>query len=115
LFAPEQPDLEWHDEQVRADFEEILRFWLDRGVDGFRIDVAHALVKDATLADEPEPFPVVPTASSSEWRTAIDQPQVHDVYRDWRRLADGYEGDRVLVGEVVFSDQRRQAPYLRSE
>ncbi len=63
--------------------------------------------------DEPEPFPTV--RFSSDWRTAIDQPEVHDVYRDWRRLADGYDGDRVLVGEVVFSDQRRAAPYLRPD
>src|SRR5262245_38934447 len=53
LFAPEQPDLDWHHAQVREDFEGILRFWLDRGVDGFRIDVAHALFKDAELRDEP--------------------------------------------------------------
>ena len=52
---------------------------------------------------------------SSDWRTAIDQPEVHDVYRDWRRLADSYDGDRVLVGEVVFSDQTRVAPYLRPD
>jgi alpha-glucosidase len=55
LFAPEQPDLDWHNPGVRDDFDGILRFWLDRGVDGFRIDVAHALVKDASLADELEP------------------------------------------------------------
>src|SRR6266545_2055841 len=79
LFAPEQPDLDWHNEQVHADFEAILRFWLDRGVDGFRIDFAHGLVKDASLADEPEPFPV--THFSSDWRTAIDQPEVHEIYR----------------------------------
>ncbi len=112
LFAPEQPDLDWHNPQVRRDFEEILRFWFDRGVDGFRIDVAHGLVKDATLADEPEP-----TGSgrfSSDWRRAIDQPEVHEIYRDWRRLADDY-GERVLVGEVVFSEQRRIAPYLRPD
>jgi len=115
LFSPEQPDLDWHRQQVRDEFEQILRFWLDRGVDGFRIDVAHALVKDASLADEPEPFPVVRTASSSEWRRGIDQPEVHDIYRSWRRLADGYAGDRVFVGEVVFSDQRRVAPYLRPD
>jgi alpha-glucosidase len=115
LFSPQQPDLDWHQPRVRADFEEILRFWLDRGVDGFRIDVAHALVKDASLADELEPFPVVRSAYSSDWRRAIGQPEVHDVYRDWRRLANGYEGDRVLVGEVVFSDQRRVAPYLRPD
>jgi len=113
LFAPEQPDLDWHNPQVRADFDEILRFWLDRGVDGFRIDVAQALVKDAELADEPEPFPV--TRFSSDWRTAIDRPEVHDIYRDWRRLVDSYDGERVLVAEIVFSDQTRVAPYLRPD
>jgi alpha-glucosidase len=110
LFAPEQPDLDWHNPQVRSDFEDILRFWLGRGVDGFRIDVAHGLVKKASLEDEPEPFPT--NRFSSDWRTAIDQPEVHDVYRDWRRIADEYDGDRVLVGEVVFSDLRLVVPYL---
>src|SRR5262249_47927076 len=114
-FSPEQPDLDWPLPPVWADFDEILRCWLDRGVDGFRIDVAHALVKDAMLADEAEPFPVVRTASSSEWRKGIDQPEVHDVYRDWRRLVNAYDGDRVLVGEVVFTDQQRVAPYLRPD
>jgi len=113
LFAPEQPDLDWHNERVRDDFEEILRFWLDRGVDGFRIDVAHGLVKRKDLRDEPEPFPLA--RFSSDWRTAVDQPEVHDVYRDWHRIADEYDGDRVLVGEVVFSDQTRVAPYLRPD
>jgi alpha-glucosidase len=113
LFAPEQPDLDWHNPQLREDFDEILRFWLDRGIDGFRIDVAHGLVKDKTLADEPEPFPAV--RFSSDWRTAIDQPEVHDVYRHWNQLAAEYGGERVLVGEVVFSDQRRVAPYLRRD
>ena len=113
LFAPEQPDLDWHNPQVRADFDVILRFWLDRGVDGFRIDVAQALVKDAALADEPEPFPL--TRFSSDWRTAIDRPEVHDIYRDWRRLVDSYDGERVLVAEIVFSDQTRVAPYLRPD
>jgi len=112
-FLKEQPDLDWHDDHVREDFGSILRFWLDRGVDGFRIDVAHALVKDSSLADEPEPFPV--SRFSSDWRTAIDQPEVHEIYRDWRHLADSYDGDRVLVGEVVFSDQMRVAPYLRPD
>jgi alpha-glucosidase len=113
LFAPEQPDLDWHNQQVRTDFEQILRFWLDRGVDGFRIDVAHALVKDASLADEPEPSPV--DRPLSDWRTAIDQPEVHDIYRDWHRLAQTYDGDRVLVGEVVLGDQSRVAKYLRPD
>jgi alpha-glucosidase len=113
LFAPEQPDLDWGNPQVHDDFREILRFWLDRGVDGFRIDVAHGLVKDATLADEPDP--ITEARFASDWRQAIDRAEVHEIYRDWRRLTDGYDGDRVLVGEVVFSDQRRVAPYLRPD
>jgi len=113
LFAPEQPDLDWHTQEVRDDFDEILRFWLARGVDGFRIDVAHALYKDATLRDEQEPFPEAPF--SSDWRAAVDQPEVHGVYRDWRRLVGAYEEERVLVGEVVFSDPSRTAPYVRPD
>jgi alpha-glucosidase len=113
LFAPEQPDLDWHNPDVRSEFEQILRFWLDRGVDGFRIDVAHGLVKEKTLRDEPEPFPN--TQFSSDWRTAIDQPEVHDIYRDWRRIADEYDGDRMFVGEIVFSEPARIAPYLRPD
>src|SRR3954447_6246844 len=113
LFAPEQPDLDWHTKQVRDDFDHILRFWLDRGIDGFRIDVAAALYKDASLRDEPEPFPE--SKFSTDWRRAVDQPEVHGVYRDWRRLVERYDGDRVLVGEVVFSDPTRMTPYLRDD
>ena len=113
LFAPEQPDLDWHNPQVQDDFREILRFWLDRGVDGFRIDVAQALFKVADLRDEPKPRPA--HGFSSDWRKATDQPEVHDVYRDWRRIADGYDGDRVFVGEIFFMEQDRVAPYLRPD
>jgi alpha-glucosidase len=113
LFAPEQPDLDWHTKQVRDDFDDILRFWLDRGIDGFRIDVAAALYKDATLTDELEPFPE--SKFSTDWRKAVDQPQVHDVYRGWRRMVAAYENDPVLVGEVVFSDPARMTPYLRND
>jgi alpha-glucosidase len=113
LFAPEQPDLDWHNPTVRADFEEILRFWLDRDVDGFRIDVAHGLFKDPQLRDEIEPFPA--SVFSSDWRAAIDRPELHPLYRTWRRLVDGYPGERVLVGEVVLSDPARVAPYVRED
>jgi alpha-glucosidase len=113
LFAAEQPDLDWHNETVQSDYEDVLRFWLDRGVDGFRIDVAHGLFKDPSLRDEDEPFPV--TAFSSDWRKAIDQPEVHPLYRTWRKLVDGYDGDRMLVGEVVFSDPKRVAGYVRPD
>ena len=113
LFAREQPDLDWHNPAVHDEFDAILRFWLDRGVDGFRIDVAHALYKDPELRDELEPFPR--TAFSSDWRQAVDQPEVHDVYRRWRLLVDAYPGDRMLVGEVVFSEPRRIAAYVRPD
>ncbi len=113
LFAPEQPDLDWHREIVRTDFEHVLRFWLDRGVDGFRIDVAHGLFKDPELRDEAEPFPE--TVFSSDWRRAIDRPELHPLYRGWRRLVDAYPGERMLVGEVVFSDPARVVAYVRPD
>ena len=112
LFAPEQPDLDWHNPAVQKEFERILRFWLDRGVDGFRIDVAWGLFKDAELRDEEEPFP--DAVFSSDWRRATGRPELHPLYRGWRRLADDY-GDRVLVGEVTFSDPERVAPYVRDD
>src|SRR5918994_3076741 len=113
LFAPQQPDLDWHNPAVKDEFDRILRFWLDRGVAGFRIDVAYGLYKDPQLRDEIEPFPETPF--SSDWRASIDRPEVHPLYREWRRLADGYEGDRVLVGEITFSDPLRLAAYVRTD
>jgi alpha-glucosidase len=118
LFAPEQPDLNWHNPQVQADFEEILRFWLDRGVDGFRIDVAHGLFKDRELRDEPEGVTVVRPGGAAQGfdrQRAIDQPEVHPLYRRWRELTDGYDDERVLVGEVVLRDQERVARYVRPD
>jgi alpha-glucosidase len=114
LFAPEQPDLNWHEPAVRDAFDAILRFWLDRGVDGFRIDVAHALYKDPELRDELEPFPTE-TPFSSDWRRAVDQPEVHPLYRHWRAIVDAYPEERMLVGEVVFSDPSRIARYVRPD
>ncbi|WP_229405911.1 glycoside hydrolase family 13 protein [Micromonospora sp. NBRC 110038] len=105
LFAPEQPDLNWDHPRVRAEFEDILRFWLDRGVDGIRIDSAALLMKDPALPEvvdgAPSPF--------------VDLDAVHDVYRDWRRIADGYPGDRALIGEVWLPDRERFANYLRPD
>jgi alpha-glucosidase len=113
FFAPEQPDLDWHNPAVQEEFDRILRFWLDRGVDGFRIDVGHALFKDPELLDEEEPFPEQP--DSPDWRRAIDRPELHPLYREWRRLIESYPGERVLVGELTFSDPRRVAPYVRPD
>jgi alpha-glucosidase len=117
LFAAEQPDLDWHNPQVQADFEDILRFWLDRGVDGFRIDVAHGLFKDRLLRDEPEGAGVPRPGGTGGFdrQHAIDQPEVHPLYRRWRELADGYGDERVLVGEVVLRDQTRVARYVRPD
>jgi alpha-glucosidase len=113
LFAREQPDLDWHNPAVRAEFDRILRSWFDRGVDGVRIDVAHGLYKDPELRDEAEPVPGAEPRSFDR-RAAIDRPEVHPLYREWRALADEY-GDRVLVGEVFLSDPERVAPYVRPD
>jgi alpha-glucosidase len=108
LFAPEQPDLDWHNPAVADAFDEILRFWLDRGIDGFRIDVAHALYKDATFADEQ---PWEGELQFADQRTCINQPEVHALYRRWHAIA----GDRVLVGEIVLENQLRVAEFLRPD
>jgi alpha-glucosidase len=108
LFAPAQPDWNWERPEVRAEFESILRFWLDRGVDGFRIDVADLLVKAAGLPDRAS---MPPGATPPHW----DQPGVHDIYRSWRRIIDTYDGERAFVGEIWVTDPRRFAAYLRPD
>ncbi|MBA2460543.1 MAG: glycoside hydrolase family 13 protein [Actinobacteria bacterium] len=112
LFAPAQPDLDWHNEAVQADFEQVLRFWLDRGVDGFRIDVAQALFKASGLHDVHEPDPRSPFA---DWHTGLQQPELHPLYRRWRRLADEYPGERMFVAEIMIEDQSQLAKYVRPD
>jgi alpha-glucosidase len=114
LFAPEQPDLDWHNPDVRREFDAIYRFWLDRGVDGIRIDVAHGLFKDPQLADEAEPVPGS-ELHSFDRRRAIDRPELHPYYRELRRLVDSYGADRFLVGEVYFREPARVAGYVRPD
>ncbi|WP_350350035.1 glycoside hydrolase family 13 protein [Agromyces sp. G08B096] len=108
LFTPEQPDLNWNHPDVRAEHEDILRFWFDRGVAGVRIDSAGLLIKDPALPEVPDV--VEPGAHPTE-----DRDEVHDVYRAWRRIADSYDGTRVLVGEVWVPDASRFAAYLRPD
>ncbi|MGZ6075174.1 MAG: alpha-amylase family glycosyl hydrolase [Isosphaeraceae bacterium] len=111
LFAPEQPDLNWWNAEVPAEFERILKFWLDRGADGFRIDVASALFKRSDLRDRPMiPDPITGAMKFDSNFAIIDQPQLHHVYRRWRQIADGYAPPRVLVGEVF--EPRRHAKYV---
>ena len=114
-FRPQQPDLDWWNEDVRVAFDEIMRHWLDRGVAGFRIDVAHALVKDRLLRDNP---PARPNESPT-WRRVgqwpkynFGRPEGVDVHRRWRRLADSYDGDRLLLGETYVMELDRLVQYF---
>ncbi|MFF7948940.1 glycoside hydrolase family 13 protein [Streptomyces griseorubiginosus] len=119
LFAPEQPDLDWSSEEVREDFRTTLRFWSDRGVDGFRVDVAHALVKDLTeplrdLGDLPgvaeEALDHLSPGSHPYW----DRDEVHEIYRDWRTILDSYTPPRTAVAEAWVPGARR-ALYARAD
>ena len=113
LFAPEQPDLDWTRTEVRDGFDSILAFWLDRGVDGFRIDVAHGLAKDPELADIAGRFAHAGVAA--EGHPHWDRDEVHDIYRGWRRLIDTYPGDRIFVAEAYLGSARRLARYVRPD
>ncbi|GAB3678675.1 glycoside hydrolase family 13 protein [Actinocorallia lasiicapitis] len=112
LFAPEQPDFDWNHPEVRAEFRDVLRFWLDRGVDGFRVDVAHGMVKADGL----------PSIGSDTHRRIelfghnrvpyFDQDGVHDIYREWRPILDSYPGGRMAVAEAWVENAERLARYI---
>jgi len=107
LFAPGQPDLNWENPKVREEFEDVLRFWFDRGADGVRIDSAALCLKDPTLADFDPADPPSPHPFE-------DRDEVHDVYVSWRRIADSYPEPRALIGEVWLPEEpERFALYLR--
>jgi len=108
LFAPEQPDLNWQHPEVWAEHEDILRFWFDRGVAGVRIDSAGLLVKDPELPEER------PDAAPGE-HPFTDRDELHEIYRRWRTIADGYDEPRILVGEVWLPDVERFVRYLRPD
>ena len=108
LFAPEQPDLNWTHPDVWAEHEDVLRFWFDRGVAGVRIDSAALLVKHPDLVEER------PDDAPGE-HPFTDRDALHDIYRRWRAIADGYAEPRVLVGEVWLPDSERLARYLRPD
>jgi alpha-glucosidase len=96
---------------VPQEFERILKFWLDRGVDGYRIDVASALFKRKDLADRPMiKDPITGQTKPDPAFAIIDQPQVHVVYRRWREIINGYRPDRVLIGEIF--EPQRQSRYI---
>lgn len=113
LFDPSQPDLNWANLEVRAEFVDILRFWLDRGAAGFRVDVANALAKDPDYRDlgyEAEPL----SAVGGDGHPYLDRPELHEIVREWRAVVDGYQG-AVLVAEAWVRSWERLAGYLRSD
>jgi alpha-glucosidase len=105
LFLPTQPDVNWRNPDLAAAMQETLRFWLDRGVDGFRIDVVQGLTKDPSYPDDP-PGQIQPHAAVN------DCDDTHEVLRGLRRLADSYGGDRLLVGEVYLLSTATVAKYF---
>ena len=114
LFAPEQPDLNWENPEVRAEFEDVFRFWLDRGIDGFRIDVAHGLVKDPNFPDiGADPSQVLEVTKMDD-HPFWDRDGIHEIVRDWRAILDSYDGDRMMVAEA-WVDPDRLPLYLRSD
>jgi alpha-glucosidase len=106
-FAPQQPDLNWWNPEVAPEFERILRFWFDRGVAGFRIDVAHAIFKDRELRDEP----VIPGLGMRR-RYSMFRPETHGILRQWRELAATYDPPRLLLGEAYSLDVEQWAGYF---
>ena len=111
MFDRAQPDLDWGNRAVHDEFLRVLRFWLDRGVDGFRIDVAHSLYKRPDLADDPRAGAAA-GMHDEDHRHIWDRDEVFGVYREWRELLDSYDGDRMLVGEVFLYDISRVGQYV---
>ncbi|MGW9182833.1 glycoside hydrolase family 13 protein [Agromyces sp. NPDC055661] len=138
LFDSSQPDFDWTNEEVREEFRRILRFWLDRGVDGFRVDVAHGMVKADGLPDYTPPaeggsmggaggvpgsvppdeagVPLEPEISDEgDGAPYWGQDGVHEIYRDWRALLDEYPGERILAAEAWVDPLPRVAKWVRSD
>ncbi|HEY4456778.1 MAG TPA: glycoside hydrolase family 13 protein [Pseudonocardiaceae bacterium] len=116
LFAPQQPDLNWEHHEVAEDLEHTMRFWLERGVDGFRIDVAHGMAKPAGL---PDMDPRLAAGGPALLESDLDDPRtdndgVHEIHHMIRRILDEYPG-RIAVGEVWVSDDERFARYVRPD
>ncbi|MGD8150370.1 glycoside hydrolase family 13 protein [Ornithinimicrobium sp. Y1694] len=125
LFDDKQPDLNWEHPEVIEEFHSILRFWLDRGVDGFRVDVAHSLVKDPELPDWDERAVMAGAAEAEAIHANLgpmwDQEGVHEIYRGWRKVLDSYNPDgdptqdRILCAEAWLPTQRRTMRYVRPD
>ena len=128
LFDSSQPDLNWDNPEVEADFEKTIRFWLDMGLDGFRIDVAHGMVKANLDQDHRDPDALTAALRIDTGTMDRDlminllsdipffgQDGVHDIYRRWRKVFDSYPGDRMTVAEAYLYPTRRLADYVRPD
>jgi alpha-glucosidase len=120
LFAPEQPDWNWDNPAVADEFDAILRFWFDRGVDGFRIDVANSMVTAPGLPDlDVDPKTGDPIAAVLTGTPYLNQPGIHDIFRRWRRVADSYtdtpQGSRIFVSEAYVTPASELARYIRPD
>ena len=115
LFDPKQPDLDWSNREVREEFLDILRYWFDLGADGFRIDVAHGLVKDPALPDLGDDEEHLLGSPDRPDHPHWDLPGVHEIYREWRQVADAYDPPKVFVAEAWVSSPERLAAYLRPD
>ena len=116
LFDSSQPDLNWANPRVEAAFEEILRFWLDRGVDGFRVDQPHAMAKAEGLPDNP--FVERAGAGFIEGEASPPmwfQEEVHPIFRKWRKILEGYPGDRAMCGEAYVLPLSFMAKWVRPD
>ncbi len=110
LFDSSQPEFDWRNPWVREQFRQILRFWLDRGVDGFRVDVANLLIKEEGLPDSSaDPNDVFAPAPFK------NQDEIHQIYSDWRDLLDEYDGDRMMCGEVWVAPLAKLAEWVRPD
>jgi alpha-glucosidase len=105
LFLPQQPDLNWANLEVVEAMHDVMRFWLDRGVDGFRIDVAHGIGKEPRLPDDPPDVAGIPHSALN------DTEETHELLRGMRKVVDAYPGDRLLLGEVYLLSTPRVATY----
>ena len=128
LFDSSQPDLNWHNPEVQEDFEKTIRFWLDRGLDGFRIDVAHGMYKSDITKDHRDPKALTRAlrvdlgGMDFEVRKALlsdipffGQPESHEIYRQWRIIFDSYDQKRMAVAEAYLYPTTRLADYVRAD
>ncbi|GAB2596650.1 alpha-glucosidase [Paractinoplanes abujensis] len=116
LFDVSQPDLNWDNPEVREEFLAILRFWLDRGVDGFRVDVAHGMIKEKNLTDWTSASTILGGLDPAGPPPPMwDQEGVHEIYQSWRQVLDQYPGGRILVAEAWVAPASRLARYVRPD